>query len=533
MSPHAPAVLVIDRDLDFLAVASTVLQRACPAARIVTADNAAAALFAVRQPGLDLCLLDAGLLPEDRDVVKHTLRELHEAARLVMVLDEDQEAPHESDLSISRPQLDTTLARELLYGDAPPEEGSPEPPPLDTPPRTLAERVLDALEGDIAMLVGQDGSCSPLNHAARDFLGPRRRAPLDLSDLLPTAPHAQAALDEAIDAARRGEIRSIDAPALTAAGEVVTLRFRLHPLYDDLDVIEAVVMIAVDVSAEERRAEEERRRADELVETARRDREALRRQSEAVTEMSRELRAPLSTIAGYADLLRAGVYGPMNDRQQAVCETMQERGQALAGLLDDLIDLARIEAGTTRVVREAVDLLGLLEDVRGWTEKRAALLKVAVQVALDIEPGLPWVTSDRRMLRRILLALLDNAVRHAGGGMIIIRARMVEHPGGDEGELILRVSDEGPGLPSGLRSRLFERFSSGDPERGGQGLGLYLARALTTYLGGRLEADGHGNEGCTFTIRLPGDAPADEPSAATQVGAPFSWTLSNLPDADQ
>jgi signal transduction histidine kinase/PAS domain-containing protein len=216
--------------------------------------------------------------------------------------------------------------------------------------------------------------------------------------------------------------------------------------------------------------------------------------------MSHELRTPLNALEGYSSLLEEGIYGPVNEAQRGALARMRRARAHLMELIDQVLDVARVEAGTKRARPEPVRLPALVRDVaealRGAADARG--LALAVAAADDV----PTVRTDPGMVRQILANLVGNAVKFTErGGSITVR---LSAPGDG---VSLEVADTGEGIPPELHERVFEPFFQADSSttrrEGGVGLGLALSREFARLLGGDLTLRSAPGEGTTFTLRLP------------------------------
>jgi len=216
--------------------------------------------------------------------------------------------------------------------------------------------------------------------------------------------------------------------------------------------------------------------------------------------MSHELRTPLNALEGYSSLLEEEIYGPVNDAQRGALARMRRARVHLMELIDQVLDVARVEAGTKRVQPEPVRLPPLVRDVadalRGAADARG--LTLAVEAADDV----PVVRTDPGMVRQILVNLIGNAVKFtARGGTITVRLSAADDA------VSLEVADTGEGIPPELHERVFEPFFQADSSttrrEGGVGLGLALSREFARLLGGDLTLRSAPGQGTTFTLRLP------------------------------
>ncbi|MEP9352707.1 PAS-domain containing protein [Xanthobacter sp. KR7-65] len=198
-----------------------------------------------------------------------------------------------------------------------------------------------------------------------------------------------------------------------------------------------------------------------------------------VGHVSYHLRTPLNTLMGYADMLREGLAGPLNDRQRDYLEHMRLSSDLLRALIDDILDLATIDAGAMELDLAEVDVRDMVLSVAEAV--RDPVAEAGLELALSIDPAAGRFVADARRLRQILFNLLSNAIAVSppGGtvGLGVVRR---------DGALIFTVRDEGPGVPAEVAGSLFERFESRSaaPRHRGVGLGLAIVRSFVTLHGG-------------------------------------------------
>ncbi|MBU1694543.1 MAG: HAMP domain-containing histidine kinase, partial [Verrucomicrobia bacterium] len=234
---------------------------------------------------------------------------------------------------------------------------------------------------------------------------------------------------------------------------------------------------------------------------------ANRIKSEFLARMSHELRTPLNIIIGYSEALEDGIHGKVNKKQKKALDDILLSGRHLLQLLNDVLDLSKIEANRMQLRLGEVVVARLLTDslvaVRGRAEKQR--LSVDLRMAEEVA-GLR-MTADERLLRQILFNLLSNAAKFTPtGGRITVEARISRGAGGEE--LEVSIADTGIGIRLGDQERIFEKFYQGDlplaKAHEGTGLGLALAREFVQLHGGwiRVKTEGEG-KGATFTFGLP------------------------------
>lgn len=228
--------------------------------------------------------------------------------------------------------------------------------------------------------------------------------------------------------------------------------------------------------------------------------EANRLKSAFLANVSHELRTPLNAIIGYADLLNQGIYGELASRQQPAVEGIGTRAQDLLSLINDILDLAKIEAGRLDLKIEEFELTSLMSEVLE-TAKVLAVDKV-IEIRWSGQESEVILRTDRQKLHQILLNLINNAVKFTMEGHISIDTEM------DEGDdVVFHVRDSGVGIPESELAVIFDEFRQVDGtstrEFGGTGLGLAISRKFSSQLGGELSAESALGVGSVFTLRIP------------------------------
>lgn len=260
--------------------------------------------------------------------------------------------------------------------------------------------------------------------------------------------------------------------------------------------------------AVERQASEERYRA--LFEEAETARSALAGQNERLLELdklkdevvaivSHELRTPLTALRGYVDLIRDGEAGELTEEQHKFFAIIERNADRLLSLVDDLLFVAWVEAGTFELERHELVLAEVVEH----SLESARSLAEGKGVKLVHEPGRDGiVVGDRKRLSQLLDNLVANAVKFTPeGGTVLVRTEVSEH------EVLLEVSDTGMGIPENEQPHLFERFFRSEEatrqEIPGTGLGLSIVQAIVAAHGGSITVESADDEGTTFFIALP------------------------------
>jgi len=227
--------------------------------------------------------------------------------------------------------------------------------------------------------------------------------------------------------------------------------------------------------------------------------EASEHKSRFLANVNHELRTPLSSIIGYARLLRRETEGQISSLQRENLEDLLRNAERLLGLIDSLLDLAKIEAGKMEVHVEPVRIDELIQGAAATIEPM--LNKECVRLVRDIPVNIGPLNTDPEKLRQIILNLLGNAVKFTKQGEIRISACQ------DSGGFKLAVADTGIGIEQADMNRIFEEFDrgglAGDGNYRGTGLGLAIVKRLVDVLGGSIAVESEVGEGSTFTMTLP------------------------------
>jgi signal transduction histidine kinase len=215
--------------------------------------------------------------------------------------------------------------------------------------------------------------------------------------------------------------------------------------------------------------------------------------------MSHELRTPLNAIIGFSQALRERMFGELNSKQEEYLDDILSSANHLLSLINDVLDLSKVEAGQVELEVTAFSLRDALE--RGVVMVRERATEDGVQVALSSDPELDVVEGDERRIRQVIFNLLSNAVKFTPtGGAVDVSATQVN------GEVRVSVADTGPGLAPEDHERIFEEFQQTDVgvgQREGTGLGLALSKRLVELHGGRIWVDSELGKGSTFVFTLP------------------------------
>jgi signal transduction histidine kinase len=240
-----------------------------------------------------------------------------------------------------------------------------------------------------------------------------------------------------------------------------------------------------------------------------------RLKSEFIANVSYELRTPLNAIIGFAEILTNQYFGELNPRQLDYSRGILDSSHRLLSLINDILDLATIEAGYMMLETENIDIHTLMASVLALTRERAR--KQSINLEFDCAHDLGALNADERRLKQALFNLISNAIKFTpAGGTIRLGARR------DNGGVQLTVADNGVGIPTEDQARVFEKFERGNPQarQSGAGLGLSLVKSFIELHGGHVEILSQANKGTTITLHLPVDPATSE----SPPGKP-SWAI--------
>ena len=227
--------------------------------------------------------------------------------------------------------------------------------------------------------------------------------------------------------------------------------------------------------------------------------QASRHKSEFLANMSHELRTPLNAIIGFSQVLRERMFGEVNEKQEEYLDDILSSGHHLLSLINEVLDLAKVEAGQVELEVATFSLNEALG--RGVVMVRERATKNAVALSLVLASDVDLVDGDERRLRQVVFNLLSNAVKFTpqGGSISVASARV-------DGEVQVSVSDTGPGIAPADQERIFEEFQQTDvgvAQREGTGLGLALSRRIVALHGGQIWVESELGHGSRFVFTLP------------------------------
>jgi signal transduction histidine kinase len=226
---------------------------------------------------------------------------------------------------------------------------------------------------------------------------------------------------------------------------------------------------------------------------------ASQHKSQFLANMSHELRTPLNAILGYTELILDDIYGEVPSKMRGVLDRVQSNGKHLLGLINDVLDLSKIEAGQLTLSLADYSIKAVVHNVFAAVESLAQAKQLALKV--DLPKDLPTARGDERRLTQVLLNLVGNAIKFTDKGEVAIRASA------SNGAYTLSVCDTGPGIAPADQAKIFEEFqqadSSATKKKGGTGLGLSIARKIIEMHGGRIWVESEVGQGATFSFTVP------------------------------
>lgn len=215
--------------------------------------------------------------------------------------------------------------------------------------------------------------------------------------------------------------------------------------------------------------------------------------------MSHELRTPLNAVLGYSELLVDGLYGPMPPTALEILERIQTNGKHLLGLINDVLDISKIEAGQLRLSLDEYSIQAMVETV--VTSAGSLAQKKGIEIMAVVPADLPAGRGDERRLTQVLLNIVGNAIKFTDTGSVEVKVDAAN------GEFNVAVRDTGPGIAAEDQARVFGEFQQVDNsitrQKGGTGLGLSIARRLVSLHGGRIDLESTIGVGSTFSIVIP------------------------------
>ena len=238
---------------------------------------------------------------------------------------------------------------------------------------------------------------------------------------------------------------------------------------------------------------------DEIQDKSRQLEVASQHKSQFLANMSHELRTPLNAILGYTELMADGIYGELPEKTMGVLKRLESNGRHLLGLINDVLDLSKIEAGQLTLELSDYSLEDIAQTVRSTLEPLAADKKLAFKV--EMAPKMPPGHGDGRRLTQVVINLVGNAIKFTDAGEVVITGRATD------GSFQLSVRDTGPGISAADQAKLFQEFQQADNaitrKKGGTGLGLAISKRIVEMHGGKIWVESQLGQGSTFSLTLP------------------------------
>jgi signal transduction histidine kinase len=227
--------------------------------------------------------------------------------------------------------------------------------------------------------------------------------------------------------------------------------------------------------------------------------EASKHKSQFLANMSHELRTPMNAILGYTELIMDNIYGEPTEKMRGVLTRVQSNGKHLLGLINDVLDLSKIEAGQLSLSLADYSVKDIVHSVFSSVESLAKNKKLALNI--ELPQKLPVAHGDERRLTQVLLNLVGNSIKFTDKGEVTIKAEAAN------GSFTIAVRDTGPGIAEEDQRKIFEEFQQADSsttkEKGGTGLGLAISKRIVEMHGGRLWVDSSLGHGSTFSFNIP------------------------------
>ncbi|HMF22727.1 MAG TPA: ATP-binding protein, partial [Pseudolabrys sp.] len=238
---------------------------------------------------------------------------------------------------------------------------------------------------------------------------------------------------------------------------------------------------------------------DEIQDKSRQLEVASQHKSQFLANMSHELRTPLNAILGYTELMADGAYGEPSEKMLGVLKRLEAQGKHLLGLINDVLDLSKIEAGQLVLELSDYSIQDIAQTVRSTLEPLAADKKLGFKV--EIASQLPSGRGDGRRLTQVLINLVGNAIKFTDVGEVAIKAEA------NNGAFYVSVRDTGPGISAADQTKLFQEFQQADNaitrKKGGTGLGLAISKRIIEMHGGKIWVESQLGQGSTFAFTLP------------------------------
>ncbi|MDB9313491.1 PAS domain S-box protein [Spirulina sp. CS-785/01] len=388
--------------------------------------------------------------------------------------------------------------------------------------------LLDSLETFVGVMT-TDGILIEANRSPLEAAGIQREEVLgksfDQTYWWGYSEEAPARIRESIENALQGQRVRFDIPVQVKQQEQIIIDFALTPIYNTQGQIRYLIPSGIDIS--DRKAMET-----QLRQTNAELQRATRLKDEFLANMSHELRTPLNAILGLSEALQEGIYGSLTFQQQDSLKTIEQSGQHLLQLINDVLDLAKIEAGKMELHLHPVEIATLCHG--SFTFIKPLATRKKIQLEQNLDPHTLQIQADELRLRQALLNLLSNAVKFTPeGGKVTLNVQ--GHP--ETKTLSFQVIDTGIGIASQDCDRLFDSFvqidSSFNRHYAGTGLGLALVKRIAEIHQGTIRVTSELGQGSCFTLTLPWQPeqyqPLPPPLPTSPISQPELSSLSKIP----
>jgi PAS domain S-box-containing protein len=356
----------------------------------------------------------------------------------------------------------------------------------------LLANLVENASYDMIFIVKRDGQILECNALARTTFGYDRREAQSLNIRTLLENEAGQAWKNIVDAVERNTKSQKELLAITKSGRAFPVEMTISRSVDKMK--NSVYIVFMRDITERKLAEELRIEKEVLA-------HASRAKSEFLASMSHELRTPLNTIIGFSELMRYGRAGELNEKQKHFLSNISTSGNFLLNLINDILDLSKVEAGKIILNIEKISLKVTVEETTTLIKEKA--MKHNIKLIKDLDPGIEYIEADKQRVKQILFNLLSNAVKFSKeeGGTVTITTKKIE------GNLQISVSDTGIGIKPENIGKMFQKFEQLDKgisqKYGGTGLGLAITKQLVELHGGKIRVESKYGEGSTFTFTMP------------------------------
>ncbi len=288
-------------------------------------------------------------------------------------------------------------------------------------------------------------------------------------------------------------------------GQKIWISWTNKPIYNESGILTEILSVGNDITTRKNMEESLKKTLNELAEENERAESADRLKSAFLATMSHELRTPLNSIIGFTGIILQKLAGPLTEEQAKQLGMVRGSAQHLLSLINDVLDISKIEAGQLEVYAEPFDVKEAVEKIAAVMKPTAEKKGLALIVDIGAEVG--GAVGDRRRVEQVLINLIGNAVKFTESGTIRLSAAIVTRDGPDRHAVQFKVADTGIGIPPEKVGEVFQAFRQIDTgltrKSEGTGLGLAICRRLSDLMGGEIKAESVLGQGSTFTFTIP------------------------------